>query len=138
MFRISRMIRASAGTISYIQLQSVKSAITLRRLLRSPSYEYIEKPFSMDTLVAAILRAARDKADIPQLPLKAADAMRSDSLTRQAAPYGTEGYRLESCRAWLPKPLSVKGLSFGLTPLKPLPGAKESTAQTCPLAHSDA
>lgn len=57
----------------------------LAQALMLGAYEYLEKPFSMDDLVAAVARAARDESDIPELPLKAADALRSGSPAKHAS-----------------------------------------------------
>ncbi|KKL49014.1 hypothetical protein LCGC14_2319760, partial [marine sediment metagenome] len=57
----------------------------LAQALMLGAYEYLEKPFSMDDLVAAVARAARDESDIPELSLRAADALRSGSPARQAS-----------------------------------------------------
>ena len=47
--------------------------------------EYLEKPFSAEDLATAVARAAHDESDTPELPLRAADAIRSDSPTKQVA-----------------------------------------------------
>ncbi len=57
----------------------------LAQALMLGAYEYLEKPVSMDDLMAAVSRAARDKSDIPELPLRAADALRTRSSAREAA-----------------------------------------------------
>ena len=57
----------------------------LAQALMLGAYEYLEKPFSMDDLVAAVARAARDESDIPELPLRAADALRLGSPARHAS-----------------------------------------------------
>ncbi len=58
---------------------------TLAQALMLGAYEYIEKPLSMDDLMAAVARALRDESAIPELSLKAADALRAGSPARHAS-----------------------------------------------------
>ena len=57
----------------------------LAQALMLGAYEYLERPFGTDELVSAVARAARDESDIPELPLRAADAIHSNSLARRAS-----------------------------------------------------
>ncbi len=57
----------------------------LAQALMLGAYEYLEKPLSMDDLMAAVSRAGRDESDIPELPLRAADALRTPSSAREAS-----------------------------------------------------
>jgi len=56
----------------------------LAQALMLGTYEYLEKPLSMDDLAAAVARATRDEPDIPEGSLKAAGALRSGSPARHA------------------------------------------------------
>ncbi len=49
------------------------------------AYDYIEKPFDMDELVASVCKAVSPDNDMPQLPVRAAAAMEITSRTRQAS-----------------------------------------------------
>ena len=49
------------------------------------AYDYIEKPFDMDELVATARRATSDEDEIPQLPVRAATAMELGTQSKQAS-----------------------------------------------------
>jgi putative nucleotidyltransferase with HDIG domain len=49
------------------------------------AFEYLEKPFNMDELVATVTRSVRNESKIPELPFRAADAIRSDSPAKRAS-----------------------------------------------------
>ncbi len=57
----------------------------LAQALMLGAYEYLEKPFNMDELVATVTRSVRNESNIPELPFRAADAIHSVSPTKRAS-----------------------------------------------------
>lgn len=57
----------------------------LAQALMLGAYDYVEKPFDMDELVATAHRATSGEDEIPQLPARAAAAMELSTQSRRAA-----------------------------------------------------
>jgi len=81
--------RRHAGNCKVILITGISRQEYLAQALILGAYDYIEKPFSVEQLAEAVARAASDSGGVPQLPARAASAIRENAHAVQAALHGT-------------------------------------------------
>ena len=79
------LVRQNAQGCKVILITGESSHEYLAQALAIGAYDYVEKPFSMDTMIDSVNRATNDLIEIPSLPMRAAKAMQLNGQVARAA-----------------------------------------------------